>query len=124
MVARVVDLAERLAERCLATHDWQAAAWAARQGLRALPCDERLYRALMRSARGSGDTDLVHQRFEDLCDAIADPDTGVEPDDTLHPETVELLETLVARRPRHLEGTSDQAPDDATGEAGDDHLAA
>jgi hypothetical protein len=29
---------------------------------------------------------------------VADPDDGVEPDDTLHPETVSLLEELTGQR--------------------------
>lgn len=128
IVARVVDLAERLAEHHLANGQWHAAAEAAHRGLAALPCDERLYRLLMRSAHGRSDVAAVHQVFEELCDAIADPDRGVEPDDTLHPETIELLEQLVSRRSRRPAASSDQATaqpsDQAADEPTGDHLAA
>jgi DNA-binding SARP family transcriptional activator len=94
IVAQVVDAAEELAEVRLATGDWKAAEWAARRGLRAFPADERMYRLLMRSARVAGNISGVQRVFRELCDVIADPDLGVEPEDTLHPETVELLEQL------------------------------
>ncbi len=94
IVAQVVDAAEELAEVRLATGDWKAAEWAARRGLRAFPADERMYRLLMRAARVAGNISGVQRVFRELCDVIADPDLGVEPEDTLHPETVDLLEQL------------------------------
>ncbi|HEY8544067.1 MAG TPA: bacterial transcriptional activator domain-containing protein, partial [Acidimicrobiales bacterium] len=94
IVAQVVDAAEELAEIRLATGDWRLAEWAARRGLRAFPSDERMYRLLMRAARAAGNVPGVHRVFRELCDVIADPDLGVEPEDTLHPETVQLLEEL------------------------------
>ncbi|MGH9185564.1 MAG: AfsR/SARP family transcriptional regulator, partial [Acidimicrobiales bacterium] len=94
IVAQIVDAAEELAEVRLATGDWRSAEWAARQGLRAMPCDERLYRLLMRTAHAAGNVPGVHQVFRELCDAVADPDTGAEPEDTLHPETIALYEEL------------------------------
>jgi DNA-binding SARP family transcriptional activator len=97
IVAQVVDAAEELAEVRLATGDWRSAEWAARQGLRAFPSDERMYRLLMRTARAAGNVPGVQRVFRELCDVIADPDFGVEPEDTLHPETVELLEELTGR---------------------------
>jgi DNA-binding SARP family transcriptional activator/nucleoid-associated protein YgaU len=94
IVAQVVDAAEELAEVSLATGDWRTAEWAARQGLAAFPCDERMYRLLMRTAKAAGNTPGVKRAFRELCDAVADPDDGVEPIDTVHSETVALLEEL------------------------------
>jgi DNA-binding SARP family transcriptional activator/nucleoid-associated protein YgaU len=100
IVAQVVDAAEEVAEVRLAMGDWRAAEWAARQGLLAFPSDERMYRLLMRAASAAGNLPGVQRVFRELCDVIADPDLGVEPEDTLHPETVELLEELTGRRPK------------------------
>jgi DNA-binding SARP family transcriptional activator len=101
IVAQVVDAAEELAEVRLAMNDWRSAEWAARRGLRAFPSDERMYRLLMRAARAAGNVPGVQRVFRELCDVIADPDLGVEPEDTLHPETVALLEELTGITPRH-----------------------
>jgi nucleoid-associated protein YgaU/DNA-binding SARP family transcriptional activator len=98
IVAQVVDAAEELAEVRLAAGDWRGAEWAARQGLRVFPCEERLYRLLMRAAHAAGSIPGVHRAFQELAAAVADPDDGVEPDDTLHPETVALLEELTGQR--------------------------
>jgi DNA-binding SARP family transcriptional activator len=94
IVAQVVDAAEELAEVSLATEDWRTAEWAARQGLAAFSCDERMYRLLMRTSKAAGNTPGVKRAFRELCDAVADPDDGVEPVDTVHPDTVALLEQL------------------------------
>jgi nucleoid-associated protein YgaU/DNA-binding SARP family transcriptional activator len=100
IVAQVVDAAEELAEMRLAGGDWRSAELAARQALLAFPCDERMYRLLMRSAATAGNIPGVERAFRELCAVIADPDDGVEPADTVHPETVALLEELTrpARR--------------------------
>jgi DNA-binding SARP family transcriptional activator/nucleoid-associated protein YgaU len=100
IVAQVVDAAEELAEVRLAAGDWRSAEWAARQGLRAFPSDERMYRLLMRTARAAGNVPGVQRVFRELCDVLADPEFGVEPEDTVHPETIELLEELTGARPR------------------------
>lgn len=100
IVAQVVDAAEELAEMRLAAGDWRGTEWAARQGLRVFPCEERLYRLLMRAAHAAGSIPGVHRAFQELVAAVADPDDGVEPEDTVHPETVELLEELTGQRPR------------------------
>jgi DNA-binding SARP family transcriptional activator len=94
IVAQVVDVAEEVAEIRLATGDWRSAEWAARQGLRAFPCDERMYRLLMRAAHAAGNMPGVQRVFRELCDTVADPDDGAEPEDTIHPETLALLDTL------------------------------
>jgi DNA-binding SARP family transcriptional activator len=100
IVAQVVDAAEELAEMRLATGDWRGTEWAVRQGLRVFPCEERLYRLLMRAAHAAGSVPGVHRAFHELAAAVADPDDGVEPEDTIHPETVALLEELTGQRPR------------------------
>jgi hypothetical protein len=43
----------------------------------------------------------VQRVFRELCEVLADPDLGVEPEDTVHPETVALLEQLTGSLPRH-----------------------
>jgi nucleoid-associated protein YgaU/DNA-binding SARP family transcriptional activator len=96
IVAQVVDAAEELAEMHLARGDWRSAEWAARQALLAFPCDERMYRLLMRSAATAGNLPGVERAFRELCATIADPDDGVEPADTVHPETIALLEQLTS----------------------------
>jgi DNA-binding SARP family transcriptional activator len=100
IVAQVVDAAEELGEVRLAMGDWRSAEWAARQGLRAFPSDERMYRLLMRTARAAGNIPGVQRVFRELCDVLADPEIGVEPEDTVHPETIELLEQLTGATPR------------------------
>lgn len=102
IVSQILDAAEELAEVRLATGDWRAAEWSARQGLRALPCDERMYRLLMRAAHVAGNTTGVQRAFNELCEAVADPDSGVEPDDTVHPDTVALLEELAGPQARRV----------------------
>jgi hypothetical protein len=57
-----------------------------------------MYRLLMRTARAAGNVPGVQRVFRELCDVLADPDFGVEPEDTLHPETIELLEELTGTR--------------------------
>lgn len=100
IVSQVVDAAEELAEVRLATGDWRGAEWAARQGLRAFPSDERLYRLLMRCAHAAGSVAAVQRMFQELLAAVADPDCGVEPIDTVHADTVALLEELTTAKPR------------------------
>lgn len=96
IATQVLDAAESLAEIRLAAGDWRGAEWAARRGLRAMPCDERMYRLLMRAAHASGNTAAVHRTFKELCEVLADPDDGAEPIDTVHPETVSLMEDLTS----------------------------
>ncbi|MBW3642840.1 MAG: LysM peptidoglycan-binding domain-containing protein [Actinobacteria bacterium] len=100
IVAQVVDAAEELAEMRLTAGDWRAAEWAARQGLRVFPCEERLYRLLMRCAHAAGSGSGVHRVFQELVTRLADPDDGVEPEDTVHPDTVALLDQLEASHSR------------------------
>ena len=78
----------------------RAAEWAARQGLLVFPADERMYRLLMRTAKAAGNSPGVQRAFRELCAVLADPDDGVEPVDTVHPETLELLDELTGGRRR------------------------
>jgi DNA-binding SARP family transcriptional activator len=94
IAAEVGDAAEELAEVRLAAGDWRSAEWAARQGLRAFPGNERMYRLLMRSARAAGNIPGVQRAFRELCDALADPELDVEPETTADRETIALLEQL------------------------------
>ncbi len=94
IIAQVVDAAEELAEVRLAGDDWRGAEWAARQGLKVCPYEERLYRLLMRSAFAAGSLPGVRRVYDELTSLLADPDDGVEPEDTVHPDTVALLDRL------------------------------
>jgi DNA-binding SARP family transcriptional activator len=93
--AVVVDLASRYAEHCLGSLDPQGSEWAARQGLRVSPYDERLYRILMRSANAAGNPAGVEAIMAELVHLVAD---DVEPFDAVHPETLALYRRL-SRRP-------------------------
>jgi DNA-binding SARP family transcriptional activator len=99
VVAQVVDAAEELAEMRLAAGDCRGAEEAARAGLRVFPCEERLYRVLMRCAHASGSRAGVQRAFDELVARAADPDGGVEPEDTVHEDTIALLEELTRARP-------------------------
>jgi DNA-binding SARP family transcriptional activator len=95
IISEVVDAAEELAEVRLALGDWRSAEWAARQGLRAFPTDERLYRLLMRVAQAAGrGTSGVRDLVDQLQEAMRDPKRGVAGEDSLHPETIELMQEL------------------------------
>ena len=71
-----------------------AALWAVGQGLLAAPADEALYRDRMRVYALSGNLTGIESAMKELC-RIAD---AQEPYDSLHPETVELYNTLTRRR--------------------------
>ena len=98
IVSHVVDAADNLVFLCAARRDWEGAQWAARRGLLAAPATERLHRWLMHAAHALGDRDRLHQIFTELCDLVADAAVGVEPEDTLQPKTVQLLESLASPR--------------------------
>jgi DNA-binding SARP family transcriptional activator len=95
MEAVVVDLTTRYAEHCLAGRDPRGAEWAARQGLRVSPYDERLYRILLRSADAAGNPAGVEAIMSELLHLVAD---DLEPFDAVHPETLALYRRL-SRRP-------------------------
>jgi DNA-binding SARP family transcriptional activator len=98
VVQEVIDIADELAEVRLAERDWRGAEWAARRGLVACPSDERLYRQLGLAALGAGNLAAVRRVLGELFAAAADPDCGVEPEDTVHPETLAFFDELLARR--------------------------
>ncbi|HVA06265.1 MAG TPA: hypothetical protein VNG12_05920, partial [Acidimicrobiales bacterium] len=92
--ASVVDVATRLASQCLAARDPAGAEWAARRGLLVSPYDERLYRILLRSADLAGNPAGVESVMSELLHLVAD---GVEPFDSIHPETTDLYRVLTRR---------------------------
>jgi DNA-binding SARP family transcriptional activator len=93
--ASVVDVATRLASECLAVRDPAGAEWAARRGLLVSPYDERLYRMLLRAADLAGNPAGVEAVMSELLHLVAD---GVEPFDSIHPETTDLYRTLTRRQ--------------------------
>ncbi len=98
MEARIVDLSGRLSGASLAAHDPDEAEWAARQGLRVSPYDERLYRMLMRAADAGGNPAGVEAVMHELVTLVAEE---IEPLDSIHPATVDLYRSL-SRRPKRL----------------------
>jgi DNA-binding SARP family transcriptional activator len=92
--AVVVDLAMSQAECCLDARNPAEAEWAARQGLRISPYDERLYRLLLRAADAAGHPEGVEATMRELVQLVADE---VEPYDSVHPETLELYRRLSRR---------------------------
>jgi DNA-binding SARP family transcriptional activator len=92
--AVIVDLACRYAERCLEAFDAPGAEWAARQGLRVSPYDERLYRVLLKAADAAGNPAGVESIMAELVHLVADE---VEPFDAVHPETLALYRSLSRR---------------------------
>ena len=92
--ASVVDLACRYAHYCLESLDPGAAEWAARQGLRVSPYDERLYRVLLNASDVAGNPAGVESTMAELVHLVAD---DVEPFDAVHPETLALYRQLSRR---------------------------
>ncbi len=90
---RVVAVAHRLAEEGLRAGDLERAEWAARQGLRAAPGDEALFRDRMLVAHAAGSTSAV----ESIMDELASHLDGEDPLSALHPDTVELYHRLGQR---------------------------
>jgi DNA-binding SARP family transcriptional activator len=92
--AVVVDVAIRYAQHCLDVRDAPSGEWAARQGLRVSPYDERLYRVLMRTSDAAGNPAGVEAVMAELIQLVAQ---DVEPFDAVHPETVALYRSLSRR---------------------------
>ncbi len=90
---RVVSAAHRLAEDALGAGDLERAEWAARQGLRAAPGDELLFRDRMLVAHAAGSTSAVESIMEELRSHL----DGEDPLDALHPDTLELHHRLGQR---------------------------
>lgn len=97
MISAIVDVAHELARRALAEADATLARRAAAAGLQADPGAELLWRDALRAEWLAGDLDGL-TRTADRLSALAD-----ELGDDLEPETVELLEQLLAR-PAHPVG--------------------
>ena len=92
--AVIVDLACRFAYHCLEQFDARGAEWAARQGLRVSPYDERLYRVLLKASDAAGNPAGVESIMAELVHLVAD---DVEPFDAVHPETLALYRRLSRR---------------------------
>ncbi len=83
----VASAALALGEMTLREQDPATASWAARQGLSAVPYDERLYRLAMRAAAMEGNNGAVSSLFDELCRVLE-----VDPSSLrgLAPETISL----------------------------------
>jgi len=82
MEATVADAAHRLAELCLDAGDAEGAHWAVRQGLRASPGNEQLYRDQMRAADAAGDVAGVEAVWRELARMAEEaPEPPAEPRD-------------------------------------------
>jgi DNA-binding SARP family transcriptional activator len=92
--AGIVDLACRYAQYCLEVADAPGAEWAARQGLKVSPYDERLYRVLMNASDAAGNPAGVESTMAELVHLVAD---DIEPFDAVHPETLALYRKLSRR---------------------------
>jgi DNA-binding SARP family transcriptional activator len=92
--ASVVDVAGRCSAAALERGDARRSSWAARQGLKVSPYDERLYRMLMRAADLAGNVAGVEAVMAELLTLVAD---DVEPCDSVHPATVALYRQLTRR---------------------------
>lgn len=80
MEVAIAEAAEDLAERAREVADHRLAAWAADQGLRALPAREALYRVKMQAAFDANDPDGIDQAYTEARRAAAfiDPLDGVQ----------------------------------------------
>jgi DNA-binding SARP family transcriptional activator len=81
MEATVADAAHRLAELCVDAGDAEGAHWAVRQGLRASPGNEQLYRDQMRAVAATGDMAGVDAAWEELARLSEDPEPPAGPGD-------------------------------------------
>jgi nucleoid-associated protein YgaU/DNA-binding SARP family transcriptional activator len=93
VVDEIIDAAHHLAELALEAGDGAQARWAAQTGLKASPISEILWRDLMRIHGAAGDVTGVQRTWTELCRALDEDD----PDDYLHPDTVELYQQLTRR---------------------------
>jgi DNA-binding SARP family transcriptional activator len=101
----VVDTALKGATDALQGGQAEAAEWMVRQGLRASPYDERLYRALLRITEAKGDRIGLHAVMTELLRKAVDassPLPGSEPHPgaaspvaLVHPRTVDLYQRLI-----------------------------
>lgn len=90
----LTDCALRASAALLEASRPDEAAWAAEQGLRAVPWDERLHRALMRAGAAAGNLGRVEETLRHLALALElDGDPLVQ----VHPETARLYRELSGR---------------------------
>jgi hypothetical protein len=88
----VAGAAHQLARLCLEASDAEGARWATRQGLRASPGNEQLFRDEMQAADLEGNPAGVEALLKELSH-IVEEDSPLE---TLHPETVALYNELTS----------------------------
>jgi len=101
----VIDTAFKSGVDALAHGRFEEAEWMVRQGLRASPYDERLYRVLLRITEAKGDRIGLHGIMSELLRKAVDaaspfPDSGLRPNSLpamalVHPRTVDLYERLI-----------------------------
>lgn len=94
LAQEVVDAAHDLSELALEAGRWDDCTWAAERGLLANPLAEVLVRDLMKAAAATGNTARVHAMMTRLRRQVAEDGDANDADDWLHPETVELFESL------------------------------
>ncbi len=103
--ALAADAAHCLAEYALSGGNPRTAIWAVRQGLLAAPGDEILYRDLMLAHDAEGNPGGVKAVMQELLHVV----DGLEPHDSVHPETAELYDRLVSPRPTRASRDSEAA---------------
>src|SRR5207253_7740378 len=98
MQNEVAGAAHQLARLCLEAGDAEGARWATRQGLRASPGNEQLFRDEMEAADVAGNPAGIEALMKELAH-IVEEDSPLE---GLHPETVALYNQLTSgeRAPR------------------------
>lgn len=94
----VVDVAHRLARRCLTEGDIEGALWAADRGLLAAPGDEVLFRDRMLTWDTAGNPAAVESVMGELCAHL----DGADPAEVLHPETLEVYRRCGRRHHLHV----------------------
>jgi hypothetical protein len=92
----VTECALRCGEQLLADGDPEGAAWAAHQGLRTCPWDERLHRLLMITADATGNRAGVEATLRHLALVL---EVDGDPLRYVHPETAALYARLVGKSP-------------------------
>ncbi|MDP9404521.1 MAG: LysM peptidoglycan-binding domain-containing protein [Actinomycetota bacterium] len=92
----VADAAHLVAQWAIEEGDTGQALWAAAQGLLASPGDEVLFRDRMRAHDRAGNPAGVESVMSELCHVVE----GLEPYDSLHPETQALYQELCRGRKR------------------------
>jgi len=92
MENEIAGAAHQLARLCLEAGDADGARWATRQGLRASPGNEQLYRDEMQAADLEGNRAGIEALMNELSHIVEDD----SPLDALHPETVALYTELTS----------------------------